>query len=154
MAAGDYHVDHPFCPFCPHLADRTQNFQNVHEYRIWSGWVTLINPAGVMSLINSAWLRATRSSPIPPGKWQMDCDKKTKILVSELFPGWEAEREVQRGHFRFDLAVQNATWRRNGFTYRKKGVWFGPGNFSSKCWILRENPSTDGRDSFVYFMYI
>ena len=39
----------------------------------------------------------------------MDCDKKTKILVSELFPGWEAEREVQRGHFRFDLAVQNAT---------------------------------------------
>ena len=47
----------------------------------------------------------------------MGCNRKVKLLVSELFRGGS---EVQQGHFTSDPASQNAIWRHNGFIYRKK----------------------------------
>jgi len=61
----------------------------------------------------------SRCSPNLPGKWQMVCDRTVKLLVSELFLGWE---EGSKMTLSLCTKLKNAAWRQNGFrpTYRKK----------------------------------
>ena len=48
---------------------------------------------------------------------RIDCNKKAKLLVSELFRGWEGGL---RGHFRFGTSFTNATWRQKWIYLPKK----------------------------------
>jgi len=49
----------------------------------------------------------------------MVCDRTVKLLVSELFLGWE---EGSKMTLSLCTKLKNAAWRQNGFrpTYRKK----------------------------------
>ena len=58
-----------------------------------------------------------RSLPNLPGRWQIRCNRKVKLLVSEHFS--KAEGRFKKVTFASGTASQNTTWRQNGFTYWK-----------------------------------
>ena len=64
----------------------------------------------------------SQSSPNLLRRWHLGCNRKVKLLVSELFGGG---MEIQKGHICV-WRTQLHRWRQNKNTYQKsKAAWFG-----------------------------
>ena len=114
---------------CEGLGEWVSSFLTAHLHKLGCSGrgsvqllAVLLSSRAKSALLMSIFLLAVSprpprlSSPHLPGMWQIDCSRKVKLWFLNSFGCGGVSKKVT---FALDLALQNATWRQNGFTYRK-----------------------------------